>query len=108
MQGKASREQRLYITSHGDKDADFIANAIRSHWFVENKLHWQLDVSFNEDQNRLRSGYAAENFSMMNKIALNLLKNEKSVKVGVKTKRLKVGWDEAYMMKVLTVGFTSV
>ena len=108
VQGKVSREQRFYITSHGNKDADFIANAIRSQWLVENKLHWQLDVSFNEDQNRLRSGYAAENFSMMNKIALNLLKNEKSVKVGVKTKRLKAGWDENYMMKVLTVGFTSV
>jgi predicted transposase YbfD/YdcC len=108
VQGKSSHEQRLYITSHGNKDADFIAHAIRSHWFVENKLHWQLDVSFNEDQNRLRSGYAAENFSMMNKIALNLLKNEKSVKVGVKTKRLKAGWDDVYMMKVLTVGFTSV
>jgi predicted transposase YbfD/YdcC len=107
MQGKVSREQRLYITSHRDKNADFIANAIRSHWFVENRLHWQLDVSFNEDQNRLKSGYGAENFSMMNKIALNLLKNEKSVKVGVKTKRLKAGWDEDYMMKVLTVGFTS-
>jgi len=108
LQGKVSREQRLYITSHGTKSADFIANAIRSHWLVENKLHWQLDVSFNEDHNRLRSGYAAENLSMMNKIALNLLKNEKSVKVGVKTKRLKAGWDEAYMMKVLTVGFNSV
>lgn len=108
VQRKVSREQRLYITSHEDKDANFIADVIRSHWFVENKLHWQLDVSFNEDKNRSRSGYAAENFSMMNKIALNLLKNEKSVKVGVKTKRLKAGWDEAYMMKVLTVGFTSV
>jgi len=108
VQGKVSREQRLYITSHEDKDANFIADVIRSHWFVENKLHWQLDVSFNEDKNRSRSGYAAENFSMMNKIALNLLKNEKSIKVGVKTKRLKAGWDEAYMMKVLTVGFTSV
>jgi predicted transposase YbfD/YdcC len=108
VQGKVSHEQRLYITSHKDKTADFIANAIRSHWFVENKLHWQLDVSFNEDRNRLRSGYAAENFSMMNKVALNLLKNEKSVKVGVKTKRLKAGWDDAYMMKVITVGFTSV
>ncbi|KGJ88336.1 hypothetical protein ND2E_4172 [Colwellia psychrerythraea] len=50
----------------------------------------------------------AENFSMMNKVALNLLENEKSIKVGVKTKRLKAGWDEAYMMKVITVGFTSV
>lgn len=108
VQGKTSHEQRFYITSHGNKNADFIANAIRSHWFVENKLHWQLDVSFNEDQNRLRSGYGAENFAMMNKIALNLLKNEKSVKVGIKTKRLKAGWDEDYMMKVLTVGFTSV
>ena len=108
VQGKSSHEQRLYITSHRDKDADFIANAIRSHLFVDNKLHWQLDVSFNEDQNRLRSGYAAENFSMMNKIALNLLKNEKSVKVGVKTKRLKAGWDDVYMMKVLTFGFSSV
>jgi len=75
VQGKVSREQRFYITSHKDKDADFIANAIRSYWFVDNKLHWQLDVIFNEDQNRLRSGYGAENFSMMNKIALNLLKN---------------------------------
>jgi len=73
VRGQVSHEKRLYITSHEDKDAGFIANAIRSHWFVENKLHWQLDVSFNEDKNRLRSGYAAENFSMMNKIALNLI-----------------------------------
>ena len=108
VQGKVSQETRLYITSHIGKNVDLIANAIRSYWFVENKLHWQLDVSFNEDQNRLRSGYAAENFSMMNKIALNLLKNEKSTKVGVKTKRLKAGWDDVYMMKVLTVGFSSV
>ena len=64
-----------YITSHKDKTAEFVADAIRSHWHVENKLHWQLDVSFNEDQYRLRSGYGAENFALMNKIALNLLKN---------------------------------
>lgn len=104
----ASYERRYYITSHQDKDAAFIAHAIRSHWHIENKLHWQLDVSFNEDYNRLRSGYGAENIAMMNKIALNLLKNEKSVKVGIKNKRLKAGWDNDYMMKVLTVGFTSV
>jgi predicted transposase YbfD/YdcC len=104
----SSQERRYYITSHGDKHADFIAHAIRSHWHIENKLHWQLDVSFNEDDNRLRSGYAAENIAMMNKVALNLLKNEKSVKVGIKNKRLKAGWDNDYMMKVLTVGFTSV
>ena len=85
-----------------------MAHEIRSHWPVENKLHWQLDVSFNEDQNRLRSGYAAQNISLMNKVALNLLKNERSVKVGIKGKRLKAGWDNAYMMKVLTVGLNIV
>ncbi|WDE07325.1 ISAs1 family transposase [Thalassomonas viridans] len=106
--GKVSRDKRYYITSHADKSAEFLAMAIRSHWHVENKLHWQLDVSFNEDQNRLRSGHAAENIALMNKVALNLLKNELSAKVGVKNKRLKAGWDNNYMMKVLTVGFKAV
>jgi predicted transposase YbfD/YdcC len=101
---KTTYERRYYITSHQDKKASFIAHAIRSHWHVENKLHWQLDVSFDEDRNRLRSGSAAENIALMNKIALNLLKNEKSIRLGVKNKRLKAGWDNAYMLKVLTVG----
>lgn len=108
VNGVESYEQRYYISSHKEKDAEFIAHAIRSHWHVENKLHWQLDVSFNEDQNRLRSGYAAQNISLINKVALNLLKNERSVKVGIKGKRLKAGWDNAYMMKVLTVGLNIV
>jgi predicted transposase YbfD/YdcC len=106
VNGISSYEQRYYISSHEEKDAAFIADAIRTHWHVENKLHWQLDVSFNQDQNRLRSGFAAQNIGLINKIALNLLKNEKSVKVGIKSKRLKAGWDNAYMMKVLTVGLT--
>lgn len=97
-------ERRYYVSSHLEPDAEFIAQAIRSHWFVENKLHWQLDISFDEDSCRLRSGNAAENMAIMNKIALNMLKNEKTVKVGVKSKRLKAGWDEEYLMKVLTVG----
>lgn len=108
MQGAISNEQRYYITSHEEKTSEFIAHTIRHHWFVENKLHWQLDVSFNEDSNRLRSGYAAENLSLMNKVALNLLKNESSVKLGVKNKRLKAGWDNDYMLKVLTVGQLTV
>jgi len=103
---EVSTERRYYITSHCDKDAQFINEAIRSHWCVENNLHWQLDVSFNEDQCRLRSGNAAANFSFLNKIALNLLKNEKTTKIGIKSKRLKAGWDEEYMMKVLTVGLS--
>ncbi|WP_245737452.1 ISAs1 family transposase [Xenorhabdus japonica] len=108
-QGKTeSYERRYYITSHRGASAEFLACAIRSHWHIENKLHWQLDVSFGEDSRRLRSGHAAENVALMNKIALNLLKNEKSVKIGVKTKRQKAGWDNGYMMKILTVGFSSV
>ena len=63
-----------------------------------------MDVSFDEDKNRLRSGSAAENIALMNKIALNLLKNEKSIRLGIKNKRLKAGWDNDYMLKVLTVG----
>ncbi|MCP4254000.1 MAG: ISAs1 family transposase [Candidatus Scalindua sp.] len=108
VNGVESYEQRYYISSHKEKDAEFMAHAIRSHWHVENKLHWQLDVSFNEDQNRLRSGYADQNISLINKVALNLLKNERSVKVGIKGKRLKAGWDNTYMMKVLTVGLNIV
>jgi predicted transposase YbfD/YdcC len=101
-------ERRYYISSHDDIDAEFIGHAVRSHWHVENKLHWQLDVSFNEDGSRLRSGHAAENLSLLNKIALNLLKNEKTTKVGIKTKRAKAGWDNDYLLKVLTVGLLSV
>ena len=106
-EGKLSYERRFYISSHENKSAEYFAQAIRSHWHVENKLHWHLDVSFDEDQNRHRSGYAAENISLINKTALNLLKNETTVKAGIKTKRLKAGWDDDYMLKVLMVGFTT-
>jgi predicted transposase YbfD/YdcC len=74
---RLSHERRYYISSHKGATAEFIAHAIRSHWYVENKLHWQLDVSFHEEGCRLRSGHAAENIALMNKVALNLLKNEK-------------------------------
>ena len=104
INGHRSDERRYYVSSHKNVSAEFMAQAIRSHWHIENKLHWQLDVSFNEDNTRLRSGYGAENISMLNKLALNLLKNEKSIKLGVKNKRLKAGWDTDYMLKVLTVG----
>jgi predicted transposase YbfD/YdcC len=106
--GYTSEEKRYFISSHSNKDAEFIAHAIRSHWHVENKLHWQLDISFNEDSLKLRSGHAAQNIALMNKLALNLLKNEKSTKVGLKSKRLKAGWDNNYMMKVLSVGYLTV
>ncbi len=80
----------------------FVGCLIRSHWQVENALHWSLDVSFNEDASRIRNGYGAENFSRLRRIALNLLKRETTLKVGIKIKRLRAGWDEDHLLKVLT------
>ena len=94
--------RRYYISSLWAKPQDF-QKAIRSHWAIENKLHWTLDVAFSEDAYRKRIANASQNFSILNKIALNLLKNEKSSKVGVKSKRLKAGWDNHYLIKVLNL-----
>jgi predicted transposase YbfD/YdcC len=75
--------------------------AIRFHWGIENKLHWVLDVAFSEDASRKRAGNASQNFSILSKIALNLLRNETSEKQGVKGKRLKAAYDQNYLIKVL-------
>ena len=99
--GKASVERRYYISSRPGTDARALAEAIRGHWGIENQLHWQLDVSFNEDQCRVRTGHAAENFSRLRRMALNLLKRETTAKVGIKAKRLKAGWNPDYLLKVL-------
>lgn len=93
---------RYYISSVEAKSEDF-QNYIRYHWSIENKLHWVLDVAFGEDASRKRSGNSPQNFSTLNKIALNLLKNEKTLKVGIKGRRLKAGWDNKYLMKVLNL-----
>ncbi|GHT67169.1 hypothetical protein AGMMS50239_29880 [Bacteroidia bacterium] len=74
---------------------------VRSHWGIENNLHWQLDVSFNEDDSRKREGYAAQNFSTLCRIALNLIKHEQSKKRSVKGKRLDAGWNNDYLLKIL-------
>ena len=91
---------RYYISSLEAKAEDF-QKAIRAHWGIENKLHWVLDVAFSEDASRKRTGNAAQNFSILLKIALNLLKNDKSVKIGVKGKRLKAAWSNSYLLKIL-------
>lgn len=101
VQGQTSQERRYYISSMDGTDAHAIAAAIRGHWGVENQLHWSLDVSFREDDCRLRKGHGAENFSRLRRIALNLLKSESSVKVGIKGKRLKAGWNHDYLLRVL-------
>ncbi|WP_081661817.1 ISAs1 family transposase [Gillisia sp. JM1] len=93
---------RYYISSIKASSQDF-QKAIRSHWSIENKLHWTLDVAFSEDASRKRTGNSTQNFSILNKIALNLLKNEKSSKIGVKSRRLKAGWDNHYLIEVLNL-----
>lgn len=93
---------RYYISNRIDIAENF-QKYIRSHWEVENKLHWTLDVSFSEDASRKRNNNAAQNFSIILKIALNLLKNEKSDRQGIAGKRLRAGWDEDYRMKVLNI-----
>ena len=94
-------ERRYFISSLAGTDASAIAEAVRGHWSVENKLHWVLDVSFAEDQSRQRKDHSAENFSRLRRIALNLLRQEKNRKRGIKGKRLNAAWDHDYLMKLL-------
>lgn len=98
--GKECNEVRYYILSKYLSARRF-AGAVRGHWGIENHLHWQLDVTFHEDQCRVRKGHADANFSSLRRTALSMLKNESSLKVGIKNKRLTAGWDEAYLDKVL-------
>jgi predicted transposase YbfD/YdcC len=98
--GKTTSEYRFYIGSIGNAAKQF-ARAVRGHWGVENCLHWRLDIAFREDESRLRERSAAENFAVLRHIALGLLKNDTRTKLGVKNKRLKAGWDERYLGKLL-------
>ena len=98
--GREEKETRLYISSL-PANAELLGKSIRAHWGIENSLHWQLDVSFGEDKSRKRDGYSAQNFSIINRIALNLLKNEQSKKRSVKGKRLDAGWNNDYLIKIL-------
>ena len=100
--GRVTTERRYYVSSRRGTDAGAMQDAVRGHWAVENQLHWQLDVSFGEDQRRIRKGHGAENFSRLCRVALNLLKQDRSVKIGVHGKRLKAGWDEHYLLRLLT------
>ena len=97
--GKRTRETRYYLTSLVDAGA--FGRAVRAHWGIENGLHWVLDIAFREDESRARAGASAANLVVLRHIALNLLKQERTAKVGIKNKRLKAGWDERYLLKVI-------
>jgi predicted transposase YbfD/YdcC len=99
---KSTTEQRFYISSLDANAVDF-NKYIRQHWGVENSLHWTLDVTFREDDQRKRNGKAAENFALIQKIALNLLKSEGSPKISIKNKRLKAAWDNEFLLKILRI-----
>lgn len=101
MSKNQSSEQTSYYISSLKTTAEQFNQNIRSHWGIENKLHWTLDVAFAEDQCRIRKGFADQNLSIVRRMALNLLKNETTAKVGIKNKRLKAGWNETYLEKVL-------
>ncbi len=102
IDGETSCEDRYYISNRPADDPAGLLEHIRGHWSVENNLHWCLDVSFADDDRRIRKGHGAENFSRLSRIALNLLKAQTKHKVGLKTKRLCCGWNHDYLLRVLT------
>lgn len=98
---KVTVETRYLITSLGSQ-AKLILQSSRKHWGIENKLHWVLDVAFREDLSRVRQGNAAENLAVIRHMVLNLLRQEKTVKVGIQNKRLRCAWDIDYRNKVIS------
>lgn len=97
-----SVEDRFFIASATAQATDAL-HAARTHWQIENNLHWVLDISFREDESRIRKRNGQQNFAVLRHIALNALKQEKTAKVGVHNKRLKAGWDNHYLLKVLNL-----
>jgi predicted transposase YbfD/YdcC len=100
---KVTEETRYFISSLDASDPKRLEPVVRAHWAIENNLHWVLDIAFDEDSNRTRKGHSASNLAVIRHIALNLIKAEKTSKVGVKIKRLKAGWDNDYLLRILGV-----
>ncbi len=95
-----SHERRYYISSL-DGDPQTFGSSVRKHWGIENSVHWVLDIAFREDESRVRKGYSPENFAAIRHIALNLLRNNKTFKGSVKSKRLNAAMDIKYLEEVM-------
>jgi predicted transposase YbfD/YdcC len=100
--GKIEVERHYYISSRSRAGARWLSERIRGHWSIENQCHWVLDVAFREDESRIRTDHGPENFGLLRKIALNLLKQERGGKMGIAAKRKVSGWDQDYLLKVLS------
>ena len=103
IKGKTSTETRYYITSVQNPAAEQMLAYVRAHWGIENSLHWVLDVTFNEDQCRVRTQNAAQNFAILRHIALNTLKRDTKHKDSIRAKRRRAGWDTDYLDYLLTL-----
>ncbi len=101
---KKQKSMRFFISSL-PSNAEKMLDCVRSHWTIETSLHWVLDMAFREDQCRLRMGHGAPNFAILRHLALSLLKQDKSNKDGIQSKRLQAGWDTEYLLKVLKLAF---
>lgn len=102
IKNHTSTETRYYISSH-NQTAEHLNQIARGHWGIENNLHWQLDVTYNEDHSRIRMGNGAENFSTIRKIALNTLKQDKASKKSQKVKRKTAGWNLKYLEQIMNI-----
>lgn len=99
--GKPPTEERRFYLSSLQAEAEILGSAVRSHWGIENSLHWSLDVTFREDLARNRKGHSAENMAIIRHMVLNLLKKEKSSKSSLRMKRLRASWDDDYILKLI-------
>jgi len=97
---KVENEIRYLLSSCPDSPA-VLCQAVRSHWAVENALHWVLDVTFRKDDSRVRDRTAARNLALLRKIALNIVGRDKTTKASVRARRKKAAWTDAYMLKLL-------
>jgi len=98
--GKVEAEIRYFLSSCGD-DPKVLLQAIRRHWTIENGLHWVLDVTFREDDSRVRDRTAARNLAILRKIAINLISHGRTAQISMRARRKQAAWNDAYMLSLL-------
>ncbi len=100
--GSQTTVDTRYFIASLENDAPLALHAVREHWGIETQVHWVLDLAFREDESRVRKEHGPENFAVLRHIALNVLKQDKTTKLGTPNKRLKAAWDQDYLLALLT------